>query len=510
MDPLTPDLEGFRALAREASPVPVSREVLADLDTPVSAFLKLARDRHAFLLESVEGGERWARYSFLGFADGRRIVAHPDRVEVLEGDAVLRTLEGGDPTRVLREEMEGHRAVELPGLPRFYGGWVGYLSYDVVRHFEGLPDANPDPLGFPVAHLVRTDRLIVFDKFRGTIRVIRNVFPGPGDDLDALWEDAVRDIDAVVEQLSTAELPPSGPVPGPGAPWTTNVTREEYHRVVERAKEYVRAGDIIQVVPSQRFTSELDVDPVDLYRALRVVNPSPYMFLLRFPEGTLIGSSPEILLRVERGEVMTRPIAGTRPRAADPAEDEALEADLRADPKELAEHVMLVDLGRNDVGRVARIGSVRVPEYGVVERYSHVMHLVSHVEGELRDDVDGLDAVAATFPAGTLTGAPKIRAMEIIDELERCRRGPYGGAVGYVGFSGDLDLCITIRTMMIREGRIHLQAGGGIVADSDPEREYQETLNKARAMKAAVALARAGFDPSAGGDRRDRSGDDDS
>lgn len=497
MSPCLPDLRAFRDWATRGNVVPVSREILADLDTPLSAFLKIRGDRQAFLLESVEGGERWARFSFLGRFGARQVVADGAGVRILDGERVVEDHPHGSPVDVLRREVARYRPVEVPGLPRFSAGLVGYMTYDVVRHFERLPDVKPEVLGFPRVHLSRTDALMVFDNVRGTIRVIRNVFVDEEPDLGAAYERAVAEIEELIRELR-APLPEPEPIAAPRgaeAPaWTSNFTRDSYHQAVERAKEYVRAGDIIQVVPSQRFSTELDVRPIDLYRALRVVNPSPYMFFLRFDEGTLIGSSPELLLRVEGEQVMTRPIAGTRPRAASKSEDDALEKDLLADPKEMAEHVMLVDLGRNDVGRVARTGSVKVPEFGVVERYSHVMHLVSHVEGELRDDRDALDAFASAFPAGTLTGAPKIRAMEIIEELEPSHRGPYGGAVGWLSFAGDMDFCITIRTLVLRDGRIHVQAGGGVVADSDPEREYRETVNKARAARKAVALARGGLE----------------
>ncbi len=490
-----PDLRTFRAWAARGNVVPVSREVLADLDTPLSAFLKIRGDHDAFLLESVEGGERWARFSFLGRFGTRQIVADRAGVRILDGDRVVESHPEGDPIGVLRSELARYRPVPVPGLPRFFAGLVGYLSYDIVRHFERLPDSKPEVLGFPRMHWSRTDALLVFDNVRGTIRVIRNVFLDEEPDLDAAYQRATHEIEALIAELR-APLPETevaSATPHPAPPWSSNFDPEGYHRAVEKAKEYVRAGDIIQVVPSQRFSTALDVPPIDLYRALRVVNPSPYMFFLRFAEGMLIGSSPELLLRVEGDQVMTRPIAGTRPRAASPAEDEALAKDMLADPKEMAEHVMLVDLGRNDVGRVARTGSVRVPEFAVVERYSHVMHLVSHVEGALRDDRDALDALRSAFPAGTLTGAPKIRAMEIIEELEPSHREPYGGAVGWISFGGDMDLCITIRTLAVRNGEIHVQAGGGVVADSDPAREFQETVNKARAARKAVALARAGL-----------------
>ncbi len=491
-----PDLRQFRAWATRGNVVPVSREVLADLDTPLSAFLKIRGDRQAFLLESVEGGERWARFSFLGRFGAREVVADGRCVQIKDGVRIVEEHVGASPLDVLRRELERYRPVDVPGLPRLSAGFVGYMTYDIVRHFERLPDRKPDVLGFPRMHLSRTDSLLVFDNVRGTIRVIRNVFVDEEPDLDAAYERAVAEIEELIRELR-APLPEmeSSRTDGSAAtPWRSNFTREDYHRAVEKAKEYVQAGDIIQVVPSQRFSTALDVRPIDLYRALRVVNPSPYMFFLGFDEGMLVGSSPELLVRVEGEQVMTRPIAGTRPRAASVAEDDALERDLRGDPKEMAEHVMLVDLGRNDVGRVARAGSVRVPELAVVERYSHVMHLVSHVEGRLREDRDALDALRSAFPAGTLTGAPKIRAMEIIEELEPSHRGPYGGAVGWVSFDGDMDFCITIRTLVLENGEIHVQAGGGVVADSDPEREYRETVNKARAARKAVELARAGLE----------------
>jgi len=458
-------------------------EIEADTETPVSAFLKLSRgEQNAFLLESVEGGERSARFSFLG--------AGPR--------SVLRWSLGdpGDPVERIHRELSTHRAVRVPGTPRFAGGLVGFLSYDAVKLFEPrVPIANEDELGFPDALFMDFDRLVVFDNRRHSMHVVAEVRCGPGDDPRVLYGHALGRIEATLQTLSRplrdrrARPAEAGSAAATLMPRTG---RRAFEAAVRRAQEYVQAGDCQQIVLSQRFDAEVGVAPFDVYRALRRVNPSPYLFFLRDGDRALVGSSPETLIKLEDGEVTLRPIAGTRRRGADPAEDLRLEQELRADPKENAEHVMLVDLGRNDVGRVAAVGSVRVTQLRTVERYSHVMHLVSEVKGRLRDGLSAVDVLRAGFPAGTVTGSPKVRAMEIIDELEPARRGPYAGAVGYFDRGGDMEMCIAIRTLLQKGRRVSVQAGAGLVYDSVPAAEYQETVNKARALFNAVAQAESG------------------
>ena len=452
-------------------------EVEADTETPVSAFLKLSRGaRQAFLLESVEGGERSARFSFLGAA--------PKRVHAWKlGDP-------GDPIDGLRRELSSHEAVRVPGTPRFAGGLVGFVSYDAVRLFEPrVPIANPDELGFPDVFFMDYDRVVAFDNLRHSVHVIAEARCDEGDDPRALYDDAVARIRETLDVLAgpLADARPAR-VANP-ARLSPRMDKRAYMAAVRRAKEYIRAGDCQQIVFSQRFDAETELPPFELYRALRRVNPSPYLFFLQDGARALVGSSPETLIKLEAGEVTLRPIAGTRRRGADAADDARLEAELRADPKENAEHVMLVDLGRNDVGRVAEVGSVRLTALKTIERYSHVMHLVSEVKGRLAKGLTAVDVLRAGFPAGTVSGSPKVRAMEIIDELEPARRGPYAGAVGYFDRSGDMEMCIAIRTLMQDGRRVSVQAGGGLVYDSDPAAEYQETVNKARAVLTALAQA---------------------
>ena len=452
-------------------------EIEADTDTPVSAFLKLSRgESQAFLLESVEGGERSARFSFLGA--GPRSVLR------------WRLGDPGSPVERIREELRSHAAVRVEGTPRFSGGLVGFLSYDAVKLFEPrVPVARPDELGFPDALFMDFDRLVVFDNRRHSLHVVSEVRCGAGDDPRVLYGQALGRIEATLRTLSRP-LRDRRPAPGRSAARLVARTgREAFEAAVRRGQEYIRAGDCQQVVLSQRFDAEVGVPPFDVYRALRRVNPSPYLFFLKDGERALVGSSPETLIKLEDGEVTLRPIAGTRRRGADPAEDQRLEQELRADPKENAEHVMLVDLGRNDVGRVSAVGSVRVTALKTVERYSHVMHLVSEVKGRLAPGLSAVDVLRAGFPAGTVTGSPKVRAMEIIDELEPARRGPYAGAVGYFDRGGDMEMCIAIRTLVQSGRRVSVQAGAGIVHDSRPAAEYQETVSKARALFAAVAQA---------------------
>lgn len=479
---LEPGPRSYESLLRAGNLVPVSCEVVADLETPITAFLKLRDLPRAFLLESVEGGERLARYSFLG-ASPRLVVTYRDgRVHV--GDRV----QEGPLLPRLRELLRPYRPVRDPQLPRFFGGLVGYLGYDLVRDWERLPHRPPDDLGLPTAELGLYDTVVCFDHVRRRMRVIACAFAEEG--ADAAYRRARERIEGVLDRLQRPlELPPraSGRL---RLAVESNMTREAFLEKVLRCKRYIRAGDIFQVILSQRFAAPIgDLDPFRLYRAARVINPSPFLFYLDFRGVRLAGSSPELLVRLEDGQVWMRPIAGTRPRGRTPEEDAALEAELRASEKERAEHVMLVDLARNDVGRVSRYGTVRVTDLMVVERYSHVMHMVSTVRGELAPGRDAFHVLEATFPHGTVTGAPKVRAMEIIDELEPVARGPYAGAVGYVGFDGTMDTCIVIRTLVIHEGMAYVQAGAGIVADSDPAAEYQETVNKAQALLRALELA---------------------
>jgi len=493
---LTPSRAEFLRQARQASLVPIYREILADCETPVSAFLKIARGSHAFLLESVEGGEKWGRYSFLGTDPALVVTARGAEVRIDRRDGSQQRERTRDPLATLRQLLYRYRPGAVTGLPRFHGGAVGYLGYDAVRYFERLPASLDDDLGLPEMHLLVPDVVLVFDRMTHTIKVIANVMLDEGVDPGAAYSAAAGRIDETVECLARGTVvAPRAPVhPKVSEPKseTSNMTPAEYCRIVERAKEHIRAGDVIQVVLSQRFEMPLRVAPFDIYRRLRVLNPSPYMFFLQLGEVALAGASPEVMARVEGSEITVRPIAGTRPRGRTDEEDLAFERELREDPKERAEHIMLVDLGRNDVGRVAKVGSVQVTERMIIERYSHVMHLVSNVRGTLAPGSDCYDAFRATFPAGTLSGAPKVRAMEIIEELEGVRRGVYGGAVGYFGFSGNMDTCIAIRTAVAVGDRLFVQAGAGIVADSDPEREHRESVNKAEAVFSAARLAEAG------------------
>ena len=492
--------EAFRALAGSYNLIPVYQEILGDLHTPVSAFHKLDDGRFAYLLESVEGGEKVGRYSFLGGAPSLTLKCTGREITIdREGELETRLLrEGEDPLRVLKELMGVYRVAPAAGLPKFYGGAVGYFGYDTVRFFEELPQAPPDDLGLPDCYFVFTEACVIFDHVRHSILLVCNAFVA--GDADAAYDRAITRIAALVSQLQAPETRPLGLLPDrPASPvtFTSNVTHEEFLAAVLRAQEYIAAGDIIQVVLSQRLCCELSAalqaQPFNLYRALRYLNPSPYLYYLSYGEVKIIGSSPERLVSEEDGLVITRPIAGTRKRGQTPAEDAELAADMLADAKECAEHIMLVDLGRNDLGRVCQCNSVEVDELMQVENYSHVMHMVSNVRGQLQPGLDHFDVLRACFPAGTVSGAPKIRAMQIIDELEPTRRGPYAGAIGYFSFQGNMDTAITIRTIVLKDHTAYVQAGAGIVADSVPESEYQETLNKARALLNALAMAEQGL-----------------
>jgi len=478
-----PSLEEVKALSGQGNLVPLYREINADLETPVSAYLKIARPPYSFLLESVEGGERLARYSFMG-------------TEPLQ---VVKTGQGQpegavDPLTLVEDRLGRYTPVSVPGLPRFQGGAVGYLAYDTVRYFERVPTPPNDPLGLPEALFMFVDTLLVFDHVRHKIKVLTHIHLDEGT-LEQAYREAVSRIDSLVSRLSSPlmlEPRPDKRATTSDGGVSSNMTREEYEAKVERIKEYIYAGDIIQAVLSQRLARPTDASPLDIYRALRTLNPSPYMYFLSLDGFHIVGASPELLVRVEDGVVYNFPLAGTRPRGATAAEDEALAQELQADEKERAEHIMLVDLGRNDVGRISEAGSVEVTDLMRVVRYSHVMHLESEVHGRLRADRTIYDALRSCLPAGTLSGAPKIRAMEILAEMEGERRGPYGGAVGYFGFNGAMDTAITIRTMVLKDGVAYIQAGGGIVADSVPEREYQETLQKAQAVLRAIEEAERG------------------
>ena len=486
-----PGFEEFARLAAGHSVVPVWRELLGDLETPVGAFRKLGDQDGSVLLESVEHGERWGRYSFIG--------TDPFATLTIRGGRASWTgrppagLSDGPPLEVLREALRRLRSPSLPGLPPLFAGAVGYLGYDLVRELERLPDQTEDDLRLPEGMLVFPRSVVVFDHLGQRLVLVANVVVNQATDLDAAYADATRRIDALAARLSVplAATPTPLPEAGPPAAAASDLAPGRYQEMVRQAKEHIAAGDVFQVVPSQRFSVPTSADPFDVYRVLRVVNPSPYMYFLRLPGVTIAGSSPEVLVTVQGRRATMRPIAGTRPRGADPEDDLALEAELQADEKERAEHVMLVDLARNDLGRVCRPGTVRVDDFMRVERYSHVMHLVSDVVGELAGEVAAFDVLAASFPAGTVSGSPKVRAMEIIDDLERHRRGPYAGCVGYFDFSGNLDTCITIRTCVFVDGVAYCQAGAGVVADSVPELEERETEAKARALLAAVAAAEA-------------------
>jgi anthranilate synthase component 1 len=487
----------FAALAAEGyNRVAVHREVLADFETPLSTYRKLAEGPYSYLFESVEGGEKWGRYSIIGLPCRRRLVVRGRRVEFWDEQTLVESRDVDDPLAEIERVQGALRAAPQPDLPVFHGGLVGYFAYDTVRYVEPrLADScPPDALGTPDILLLLSDEVLVFDNLAGTLRVVVNANTEEAD----AWARANQRLEELIGALDS----PLQPLPavslrgGDGsaleASARSSLSREAFEEAVERVKEYVLAGDVMQVVPSQRMSVPFSAPPLNLYRALRNLNPSPYLYFLDLDGFQVVGSSPEILVRAERGKVTVRPIAGTRPRGDTEDADRALERELLDDPKEIAEHLMLIDLGRNDVGRIAETGSVTLTENMVVERYSHVMHIVSNVEGRLREGLSAMDALRATLPAGTLSGAPKIRAMEIIDELEPVKRGVYGGAVGYLSWAGDMDTAIAIRTAVISDGELHIQVGAGVVADSVPALEWQETLNKARAVLRAAAMVDAG------------------
>ena len=491
--------EQFQQLASEGyNRIPVTREVLADLDTPLSTYLKLANGRYSYLFESVHGGEKWGRYSIIGLPCRRVLRIYDQRIEVWNNDEKIEELQHEDPLQWVEEQQQHYRVPQLEGLPRFGGGLVGYFGYDVVRYIEPRLSAGvrQDPLQTPDILLMVSDEVVVFDNLTGKLMMVVHADPAQPDAL----QNAQARLSELMQQLRKPVK-----IPGPlkhartvnEDDFVSGFTREGFEAAVNRVKEYIVDGDAMQVVLSQRLSIPFQAPPLDLYRALRVLNPSPYMYYLDLDEFHIVGSSPEILVRLEDDVVTVRPIAGTRPRGETEAEDLRLEDDLLADPKELAEHLMLIDLGRNDTGRVSRIGSVELTEKMVIERYSHVMHIVSNVVGRIREDMSAIDVLRATFPAGTVSGAPKIRAMEIIDELEPVKRGVYAGAVGYLSWSGNMDTAIAIRTAVIKDDTLHIQAGAGIVADSVPANEWDETMNKGRAIFRAVSLAQAGLDSDA-------------
>jgi anthranilate synthase component I len=488
---IRPTFKEFCVFAKRGNLVPVYQELLMDLETPLSFFKRLERDRYAFLLESVEGSERWARYSFLGTHPQRVFKAHGNQVEIIDGGK-SRQLTCNDPLKMLEELLKGYRPVEIPGVPPFFGGALGYVAYDAVEQVHEIANDKWDPLEAPEIFFVFVQTLVAFDNLKHTIKVIDNVHLDNQTELRRAYDASVRRIRKLI---STLQKKPRGIEPREltqsdgRRKFRSNLSPQAFAKAVTKAKEYIKAGDVIQVVLCQRLETETATDPFEIYRALRFINPSPYMFYLELEDLRVIGSSPETMVRLTGDTIELRPIAGTRRRGTTAEEERDLETDLLADPKERAEHIMLVDLGRNDVGRVAEIGSVVVNELMAIERYSHVIHIVSNVRGKLAADKTSFDLFVSAFPAGTVSGAPKIRAMQIISELEPQKRGLYAGAIGYFGYNGNLDTCIVIRTIVMKGKKVYITAGAGIVADSEPKQEYQETLNKARAMLKAVELA---------------------
>ena len=483
---IKPAFSEFKQMAQEANLIPVYQEFLADTETPVSAYLKLKDDSYAYLLESADGGKRWGRYSFIGCRPYLRAIARDNQMEIYEGHEKKVLNNVTDPLDELRNLSAKFRPVAFKDLPPFQGGLVGFFNYDLVRKWEQLPTIHPANSIHPEAVFIACRHLIIFDHFTHTIKVVAFAHLKNDSDLKTAYESACAEVVWTAAKLQN-------PLPSVSengsltlSDLQPNTSKADFEDAVRKARDYIVAGEAIQVVLSQKFSGAVSGEDFNLYRSLRSVNPSPYMFYLNFGDIKLIGASPEILVRLTDGKIELRPIAGTRPRGATPEEDQALEKDLMADPKERAEHIMLVDLGRNDVGKVAKSGSVTVPRLMEIERYSHVMHIVSRVEGTLKPDADSFELFKSAFPAGTVSGAPKIRAMEIISELEPCPRGPYAGAVGYFGFNGNMDFCITIRTITICEDQLSVQVGAGIVADSSPENEYEETLKKAGAMFKAI------------------------
>jgi anthranilate synthase component 1 len=487
----SPDFATYCRLAEEGKLVPISRQLLSDTLTPLTAWCKIREEGHSFLFESVVGGEQIGRYSFVGTRPFLYLSAKGNEVTLRSGETV-KTETAEDPLRDLESLLSQYQAVDVPGLPRFCGGAVGYAGYDIIRYSEHLPNVPEDDRNLPDLSFAFYDSMVLFDQINKTIRVVA-LADGKVEDKRAEYDAACARIDELCDQLASPteelQITDIDLSQTPDMKWESNFTQPGFERAVEKCKEYIQAGDIFQVVLSQRLELETTATPLDVYRALRVVNPSPFMFLLETPDGTLVGSSPEIMVRVEDGETTIRPLAGTRPRGQNKEEDDALAADLLADPKERAEHVMLIDLARNDVGRVSQFGSVKLSDVMVVEKYSHVMHITSNVMGQLLPGQSALDALRAGLPAGTVSGAPKVRAMEIIDEFEPHKRGPYAGAVGYLDFTGNMDTCIALRTLVMQGNKAYVQAGAGLVADSVPRTEYEETLSKARGLLKAIDIA---------------------
>ncbi|QPJ63189.1 MAG: anthranilate synthase component I [Candidatus Nitronauta litoralis] len=493
---LFPSLDEFKEKASKGNLIPVCKEIIADLDTPVSAYMKIGHGPYSFLLESVEGGEKWARYCFLG-CNPSTIVRTEGRTVAIEtnGETVTQTIEGESPLSALRKILKDYEPVVDDRLPRFFGGAVGFISYDMVRFFEELPDENENDLELPDSLFVITDTLLIFDNVSHTIKIVSNAHTDQGE-LEEVYRETIEKIEKL-EQLLRQPTPEVKFTESNNTPATfeSNFQKEDFLKAVERIKDYINEGDAIQVVLAQRLKFTLGQDPFTVYRALRTINPSPYMYYLNFGDVQIVGSSPEVLVRLENNQVEVRPIAGTRPRGKDEAEDVGLAEELLDDDKEVAEHIMLVDLGRNDLGRVSQTHSVEVNEQFTIERYSHVMHIVSNVRGQLKQGLDSFDVLEASFPAGTVSGAPKIRAMEIIDEMEPTRRGVYSGSVGYISFNGNMDTAIAIRTLVVKGNTAYLGVGAGIVADSVPEKEFEETMNKGKALLKAIELAEKGLQP---------------
>ncbi len=485
-----PDFNTFKQLSKHYSVVPVSIECLADELTPLALFHALyEKSQSCFLLESVEGGEHLGRYSFAGF-NPHQIIKTKNQKIMVHKDGGVRTYDAADPFGAVRDELKKIQAPEMKGLPRFYGGAVGYVAYDMVRHFENLPVQAQDTLSLPDSFFMLSKDMFIFDHLKHTVQLVLNVLIDKRAPIEKIYQKACQELQSQIKRIHPCSLPLRPFAPGKKKPLPVNKPdKDSFIRGVQKAKNYIAAGDIIQVVPSRRVSCQMHEHPLEVYRALRRINPSPYMYFLRDKQTHVIGSSPEMLVRLESGRAETRPIAGTRPRYADPVQEARVEKEFLKDKKERAEHVMLVDLSRNDLGRVCRPGTVQVSDFMKVERYSHVMHLVSSVTGRLQPGKDAFDLFRASFPAGTLSGAPKIRAMEIIEELEKSRRGIYGGAVGYFSYTGNMDMAIAIRTILLQGRTAHVQAGAGIVADSVPEKEFQETQNKSAAMIAALRSA---------------------
>jgi anthranilate synthase component 1 len=480
--------------ARGFNRIPLAREVLADLETPLSTYLKLAAGSYSYLLESVQGGEKWGRYSIIGLQSHARLEVHGQTIRYFENGKLVEEQHSDDPLGAIRDYQARYRVPDVDGLPRFTGGLVGYFGYDTVHYIEPHLGAHQvhDPVGAPDILLMVSEEVVIFDNLSGRLLVVSHADPSQPNAFDtararlAELTDKLHQSLPALPQVSSTNVVEEHLVP-------SSLPKAEFEAAVEKCKQYIRDGDIFQVVLSQRMSLPYSARPLELYRALRTLNPSPYMFFVDLGEFQIASSSPEILVRLEQGEVTVRPIAGTRRRGQTPEQDQALADDLLADPKELAEHLMLIDLGRNDVGRVSQIGSVKVTDKMLIERYSHVMHIVSNVTGQILPELDAIDVLKATFPAGTLSGAPKVRAMEIIEELETDKRGIYSGAIGYIGWNGNMDTAIAIRTALIKQGQVYVQAGAGIVADSVPESEWEETLNKARAVFKAVEMVNKGL-----------------